>query len=181
MKGGGGSNIGSGPAQSSFSNPPPPPPPPPPPFPVYQLSAVSYGNVVPGVPDHSPRDHYRQNNWDARPPVGGFVPPTNEHRGSSRRGNFRPHPRGDGSYHNNYGSRRDQDRANYGNARDAHVHQPRMSPRGLLRHPPPPNTAAFVGPQPIGPFANPMGFPGECIPPFHQICFYTKCNITNEP
>ncbi|TKY57611.1 La-related protein 1C [Spatholobus suberectus] len=152
---GGSSSIGSGPSQSNFSNPPPPPPPPP--FPVYQLPSVSYGNMVPGVLDPSPRDHYRNNNWDARPMVGGFVPAMNEYRGSSRRGYFGPHPRGDGSYHNSYGSRRDQDRGNYVNTRDAFVPQPRMPPRGLLRHPPP-STAAFVGPQPIGPFANPIGF-----------------------
>ena len=158
MKRVGGSSTGSGPSQSNFSNPPPPPPPPP--FPVYQLPPVSYGNMVPGVPDHAPRDHYRNNNWDARPLVGGFVPAMNEYRGSSRRGYFGPHPRGDGSYHNSYGSRRDhQDRGNYVNARDAFLPQPRMPPRGLLRHPPP-NTAAFVGPQPIGPFANPISFPG---------------------
>ncbi|KAH1095756.1 hypothetical protein GLYMA_14G221100v4 [Glycine max] len=158
MKRVGGSSTGSGPSQSNFSNPPPTPPPPPP-FPVYQLPPVSYGNMVPGVPDHAPRDHYRNNNWDARPLVGGFVPAMNEYRGSSRRGYFGPHPRGDGSYHNSYGSRRDhQDRGNYVNARDAFLPQPRMPPRGLLRHPPP-NTAAFVGPQPIGPFANPISFP----------------------
>ncbi|OIW07919.1 hypothetical protein TanjilG_20020 [Lupinus angustifolius] len=154
MKRGGVSNTGSGPAESSFSNPPPPPPLPPP-FPVYQRHPSSYG-----IPDHSPRDHYRNNNWDTRPPTGGFVPAMNGHRGSSRRGNFGPHPRGDGSYHNNYGSRRDKDRGNYANSRDAHVHQPRIPPpRGLLRHPSP-NTAGFVAPQPIGgPFPNPAGFP----------------------
>ncbi|KHN12624.1 La-related protein 1B [Glycine soja] len=76
-------------------------------------------------------------------------------------GYFGPHPRGDGSYHNSYGSRRDhQDRGNYVNTRDAFVPQPRMPPRGLPRHTPPPTTAAaFVGPQPIGPFAKPIGFP----------------------
>ncbi|XP_057422692.1 la-related protein 1C-like isoform X2 [Lotus japonicus] len=152
----GGSNIGSGPDQSSYSNPPPPPPPPP--FPVYQLPPVSYANMVPSIPDPSRRDHYRNNNWDARPLVGGFVPRMNEQRGSSRRGNFGAHPRGDSSYHNNHGGRRDQDRESYVNPRDAHVPQPRMPPRGLLRHPPP-STAAFGGPQPIAPFPNPIGFP----------------------
>ncbi|KAE9620963.1 hypothetical protein Lal_00019930 [Lupinus albus] len=151
MKRGGGNNIGSGPAQSSFSNPLPPPPPP---FPVYQLHPGSYG-----IPDHSPRDHYCNNSWDTRPPAGGFVPAMNDHRGSSRSGNF---ARRDGSYHNNYGSRRDRDHGNYANTRDAPVHQPspRMPPpRGLLRHPPP-NTAGFIGPQPIrGPFPNHGGFP----------------------
>ncbi|KAG4931804.1 hypothetical protein AAZX31_17G246300 [Glycine max] len=156
---GGSSSTVSDPSQGNFSNPPPPPPPPP--FPVYQLPPVSYCNMVPGVPDPAPRDHYRNNNWDAGPMVGGFVPAMNGYRGSSRRGYFGPHPRGDGSYHNSYGSRRDhQDRGNYVNTRDAFVPQPRMPPRGLPRHTPPPTTAAaFVGPQPIGPFAKPIGFP----------------------
>ncbi|XP_061366010.1 la-related protein 1C-like [Gastrolobium bilobum] len=176
MKRVGGGGIGSGPAQSSFSNPPPPPPPPP--FPVYQLPPVSYGNVVPGMPDPSPRDHYRNNNWDTRPLVRGFMPTMNEHRGSSRRGNYGPHPRGDGSYHNNYSSRRDHDRGNYVNSRDAHVPQPRMPPRGLLRQPPP-STAAFVGPQPVGPYANPVGFhefyyfPTVTLDPFRGMPFFT--------
>ncbi|XP_020959269.1 la-related protein 1C isoform X2 [Arachis ipaensis] len=155
MKRGGGSSVGSGPSSSGFPNVAPPPPP----FPVYPVPApaIGYGNVMPGAPDHSPRDHYRRNTWDARPPVGNFVPPMTEHRGSSRRGNFGSHPRGDGSYHNNYGSRRDHDRANYGNARDAHVHQP----GGILRHPPP-NAPSFVNPAHVGssPYANHMGFHG---------------------
>ncbi|KAK7376689.1 hypothetical protein VNO80_02103 [Phaseolus coccineus] len=154
MKRVGGSGIVSGPSQSNFSNPPPPPPPPP--FPVYQLPPVSYG-MVPVVPEPAPRDHYRNSNWDHRPMVGGFVPGMNEYRGSSHRSYFGPDPRGDGSYHSSYGSRHDHDRRNYGNTRDTFVPQPRMPPRGLLRHPPP-SSAAFVGHQPIGPFANPMGF-----------------------
>ncbi|QCD98738.1 lupus La protein [Vigna unguiculata] len=154
MKRVGGSGIVSGPSQSNFSNPPPPPPPPP--FPVYHLPPVSYGMVT-VVPEPAPRDHYRNSNWDPRPMVGGFVPGMNEYRGSSHRSYFGHNPRGDGSYHNSYGSRHDQDRRNYGNTRDTFVPQPRMPPRGLLRHPPP-SSAAFVGPQPIGPFANPMGF-----------------------
>jgi la-related protein 1 len=145
----GGSNIGPGPAQSSLSNPPTPPPLPP--YPVYQLPpAVSYPNMVPSIPDSSPRDHHRNNNWDARPFVGG----------SSRRGHFGSHPRGDGSYHqNSYSSRRDHDRGNYANTRDAHAPQPRMPPRGILRHPPP-STATFLGPQTIGPFPDPVAYPG---------------------
>ncbi|KAI9113083.1 hypothetical protein K1719_015608 [Acacia pycnantha] len=109
-----------------------------------------------GVPDHSPREiPYRNNNWDTRPPAGGFVPAVNDHWNPPRRGNFGTHQRGNGSYH---GGRRDQDRGNHANTRDAQVHQQRMSPRGLVRHPPP-NTPAFVAPPPMGPFANPMGFP----------------------
>ncbi|CAL0328689.1 unnamed protein product [Lupinus luteus] len=173
MKRGGGNNIGSGPAQSSYSNHPPPPPPPP--FPVYQLHPGGYG-----IPDHSPRDHYWNNSWGTRPPASGFAPAMNDNRGSSRRGNFGPHPRRDGSYHNNYGSRRDRDRGNYANSGDAHVHQPRMPPpRGLLRHPPP-NTAGFIGPQAIrGPFTNHGGFPELCYIPtplfdyFKGMPFYT--------
>lgn len=113
------------------------------------------------MPDPSSRDpSFRGNSWDVRP-VGGFVPQShqvNDHRNNSRRGNFGPHPRGDGPYHNNHGGKRDQDRGNYMNARDAHMHQHRAPPRGLVR-PAPPNTAAFP-PQPARPFANPMGFPG---------------------
>jgi len=156
MKRVGGSGIVSGPSQSNFSNPPPPPPP----FPGYQIPPVSYG-IVPLVPEHAPRDHYRNSNWDPRPMVGGFVPGMNEYGGSSHRGYFGPLPRGDGSssYHNTYGNRHDQDRRNYGNTIGTFVPQPRMPPRGLLRHPPP-SSAAFVGPHPIGPFANPMGFSG---------------------
>ncbi|WJX15620.1 hypothetical protein P8452_05741 [Trifolium repens] len=143
----GGSNVGPGPAQSSSSNPPTPPPAPP--FPVYQLPPVNYRNRGPIIPDSSPRDHHRNNNWDARPLVGS----------TSRRGNFGSHPRGDGSYHhNNYSNRRDHDRGNFVNTRDAHAPQPRMPPRGILRHPPS-NTAAFLGPQPIGPFPNPVPYP----------------------
>ncbi|BAT82871.1 hypothetical protein LR48_Vigan07g276600 [Vigna angularis] len=154
MKRLGGGGIVSGPSQSNFSNPPPPPPPPP--FPVYHLPPVSYG-MVPVVPEPASRDHYRNSNWDPRAMVGGFVPGMNEYLGSSHRSYFGHNPRGDGSYHNSYGSRHDQDRRNYGNNRDTFVPQPRMPPRGLLRHPPP-SPAAFVGHQPIGPFANPMGF-----------------------
>ncbi|XP_028794262.1 la-related protein 1C-like isoform X1 [Neltuma alba] len=157
MKRGGSNSPGVGHAQSSFSNPPPPPPPPP--FPVFPIPVSTYGNVVPGVSDHSPREiPYRNNSWDTRPPVGGFVPAVNDHWNPPRRGNFGPHQRGDGSYHNNHGGRRDHDRGNHANSRDAQVHQQRMSPRGLVRHPPP-NTPAFVAPPPMGPFANPMGFP----------------------
>lgn len=159
MKRGGNNNIGSGHVQSSFSNPPTPPPPPP--FPVFQTPPPSFGNVVQGVSDHSPREiPYRNSNWDARPSVGGFMPAVNDHWNSSRRGNFGPLQRGDGSYHNNHGGRRDQDRGNYTNTRDSHVHQQRMPPRGMVRHPPPSAPPAFAPHQPMGPFLNPMGFPG---------------------
>ncbi|KAK7409901.1 hypothetical protein VNO78_00286 [Psophocarpus tetragonolobus] len=156
MKRGGsnGNNVGSGPVQNNFSSVSPnfPPPPPPPPFPVLQMPPSSFAHGMPGVPvpTPAPRDPYR-GNWDTRPPLGGFMPPMNEHRSPSRRGNAGHHPRGDGSYH----SRRDQDRTNYANTRDAHANQQRMPPRGLMRPP----AASFMGPQPMRPFANPAGFP----------------------
>ncbi|TQE07557.1 hypothetical protein C1H46_006877 [Malus baccata] len=157
FKRGGGGNTGGGHAHSGFGHPVTPPPPPP--FPVFPILPNGYGNLVPAMPDPSPRDpSFRGSSWDARP-VRGFVPqshPVNDHR-NSRRGNFVPRPRGDGHYHNNHGGKRDQDRGNYMNPRDIHMHQHRAPPMSLVR-PLPPNTAAFP-PQPARPFANPMGFP----------------------
>ncbi|KHN45947.1 La-related protein 1B [Glycine soja] len=126
-----GYNVGSGPVQNNFSGATQnlPPPPPPPPFPVLPMPPRTFAHGIPGVPVPTPRDPYRNNNWDARPPHGGFMPPMSEHRSPSRRGNAGHHPRGD-----------------------------RMPPRGLMR-PPPPNPAPFMGPQPMRPFANPAGFP----------------------
>lgn len=160
MKRGGGGNTRGGPAQSGFTHPTPPPPPPPPPFPVFQLPQNRYPNVVQAVPEPSHREYpYRGNNWETRP-AGGFSQShsVNDHRNSSRRGNFGPHQRGDGAYHNNHGGRRDQDRGNYGNARDVHL----RPMRGFVR-PPPPNTGGFVTPPPVRPFMNHMGYPGEFV------------------
>ncbi|XP_014501946.1 la-related protein 1C [Vigna radiata var. radiata] len=159
MKRGGanGNNVGYGPVQNNFSGASPHFPPPPP-FPVLQIPPNSFAHGVPGVPVPSPREPYRNKNWDTRPPIGGFIPPMNDNRSPSRRGNAGHHPRGDGSYHNSYGNRRDQDRGGYANTRDTHVNHQRMPPRGLMR-PPPPNPASFMGPQPMRPFANPPGFP----------------------
>lgn len=160
MKRGGGGNTRGGPAQGSFTHPPPPPPPPPS-FTVFPLPPSGYPNLVPGAPDPSHREFpYRGSNWEARP-AGGFVSQShsmNDHRNSSRRGNYGPHQRGDGAYHNNHGSRRDQDRGNYANARDVNF-QPQRGPLRSFVRPPPPNTGAFVTPQPGRPFVGPMGFP----------------------
>ncbi|XVF35925.1 hypothetical protein REPUB_Repub19eG0013800 [Reevesia pubescens] len=155
--GGGGSSSASGPLQSGFSHQHPSPPPAPP-FPVLQMPPNSYGNFVPAMPDPSMRDpQYRGNNWEARP-VGGFASQShNDHRHSSRRGgNYGP--RGDGGYHNNFGGRRDQDRGNYGNARDGHMQSQRAPPRGFPR-PLPPGAHTFVPPQPVRPFLNSLGYP----------------------
>uniref|UniRef100_A0A5B6YWY6 Putative la-related protein 1C-like n=1 Tax=Davidia involucrata TaxID=16924 RepID=A0A5B6YWY6_DAVIN len=154
---------GGGSAQSNFTRPPPPPPLPPP-FPLFE---VPYGTLVPAVPDLSPREPlYRSNNWETRP-IGGFVPKShagNDHpsqRNSSRRSNFGPRPRGDGSYHNNYGSRRNQDRdwsaARSSNVRDVNVQHQIHPPRSFGR-PPPPGSSPFTIPQPVRSFGNSMSF-----------------------
>lgn len=154
----GGSSSGGGHSQSSFTHPPLPPQ-----FPIFAISPDGHGNLVPVMPYQSPGEPpYRGNNWEARP-VGGFGPQppvVNYHRHSLRRGNYGP--LGDGPYRNNSGGRRDQDRGHYGNIGDAHVH-PQRSPRGFVR-PPTPNAASFVPPQPVRPFANPMGFSGKFFP-----------------
>lgn len=156
-RGSGGNNRG-GHSQSGFGHPPQPPAPPP--FPVFSIHSNGYHNLMPAVPDPSHREFpYRSSNWETRP-AGGFVSqshPVNDHRSPSRRGNSGPHQRGDGHYHNNHhGGRRDQERGNYANVRDVHMQPQRAPLRGFVRTPP--NTAAFVTPQPVRPFVNHMGF-----------------------
>ncbi|XVE94519.1 hypothetical protein REPUB_Repub02eG0015700 [Reevesia pubescens] len=156
--GGGGNSLASGPPQSGFSHQHPSPPPPPPPFPVIRMPLNSYGNFVPAIPDPSMREpQYRGNNWETRP-VRGFASQShNDHRHSSRRGgNYGP--RGDCGYHNNFGGRHDQDRGNYGNARDGRVQSQRAPPRGFPRHRPH-SAHTFVPPQPVRPFVNSIGYP----------------------
>lgn len=140
--GGGG---GSGPGGGVFIRTPPPPPPPlPPPFPVMHYPPV----LEPPVRGSRP--------------VGGFPSQphgTNDHsphRNHGRKGgNFGGRPRGDGSYHNNHGGRRDQDR------RDVHM-APQFAPphAPFLRHPHP-GTGPYLPPPPpppMRPFVAPMGF-----------------------
>ncbi|KAF2297968.1 hypothetical protein GH714_006788 [Hevea brasiliensis] len=174
--GSGGSSSGGGYSHSSFSRSPPPPPP----LPIFAMSPNGYGNLVPAIPDQSPRDpSYRSNYWEPRP-AGGFGPQppvVNDHRHSSRRGNFGQ--RGDGPYQNNFGGRRDQDRGHYGNFRDVHGH-PQRSPRGFVR-PPPPNTAAFVPPQHVRPFGNHMGFSDLVYIPTMSLETFRMPFITNGP
>ncbi|KAL0016934.1 hypothetical protein SO802_004003 [Lithocarpus litseifolius] len=157
--GGGGGNNRSGPSQSGFTHPHPPPPPPPPPFPVYPILQNGYPNMVQADPSHR-EFPYRSSNWENRP-AGGYVSPShsvNDHRNPSRRGNFGNHQRGDGSYHNNHGGRRDQERGNYSNTRDAHL-QPQRAPLRPYVRPTPPNTTAYVTPPPMRSFVNPpMGY-----------------------
>ncbi|XVF59829.1 hypothetical protein PTKIN_Ptkin07bG0306900 [Pterospermum kingtungense] len=111
----------------------------------------------------SSRDHIQRSGFVSQPHNGG-----NDHphpRNSFRHRNGGQHPR-DGSHHQNYGGRRNQDHGNQDwngrnfNSRDGHM-QARVAPR-LMRHPAPPpspNTAPFIAPPPLRPFAAPMGFP----------------------
>lgn len=162
-RGGGASSSGGGPAQTGFLRSPQLPPPPPPLSPAFPIAMPpnSVGNVVQPFPDLCPIEPlYRGNNWETRS-VGGFVSqshPVNEPRNSTRRGNYGP--RGDGSYHNNYGGRRAQDRGTYANARDVHLQQQRGPPRSFVR-PPPPGAGTFVPPQHVRPFVNSMPIPGR--------------------
>lgn len=155
MKRGGGGGTGGGPTNSNLSHHPPPPPPPPPQFPLVRLPPNAYGNLI---PDPSPRDP----SFRGPRPAAGFVShshPVYDHRNFSRRGNFGSHPHGDGAYHNNYGGRRDQDRANFANARDPHMQPHRPPPlRPFARAPS--NAPPFMG----RPFMTPMGYPqGEYL------------------
>lgn len=166
-----GSSSGGGHSQNSFTHPPPPPPPPP--FPIFPMPPNGFTNLVPAMPDQSPRETlYRGNNWEPRP-IGGFVPASpvvSEHRRPSRRGNF-GQPPGDGSHRNNYVGRREQDRGHHGNSRDVHVQQQRAPTRGFPR-PSPQNSGTFIPPQSVRPFANPMGYHGKLLSPFSMdTCF----------
>lgn len=151
----GGSSVG-GSGRGFYRPSPPPPPPPPPPFPVFQIPASSYCNLIPAIHDPSSGEPlFRSNNWDPRA-VAGFVPQINfatDHRNFFPRGNLALHPRGDSHYHNNRGGKRGQDRGMYPNARDAHFQQHRPHTRGFMR-PLPPYTAQF--PQAVRPHGNPM-------------------------
>ncbi|XP_007046622.2 PREDICTED: la-related protein 1C [Theobroma cacao] len=122
------------------------------------------GPVAEATANNPSRDHIQRGGFVSQPHSGG-----NDHphpRNSFRNRNGGPHPRGDGSHHQNYGGRRNQDHGNQDwngrnfNSRDGHM-QPRVVSR-LMRHPPPPpppNTAPFITPPPVRPFGTPMGFP----------------------
>lgn len=161
---------GGGSSQTVHGHLPSQPPPPPPPYPLFEMPQNKYAKMAPQVLDSSTREPpYRNNTWETRP-IGGFVP---QPRGlsdhplprNSRRGNFGPHPRGDGPHHNNYGGRRDQDRGNYewnsrsSNVRDIHMQPQRAPPRGFIRAAPQSSSPRFMTPQPIRPFMNPAGYP----------------------
>lgn len=152
------SGAGSGPGAGAFIRTPPPPPPPlPPPFPVMHQH---YPPVL-EPPVRGSR------------PVGGFPSQPHgandhsPHRNHGRKGNFGGRPRGDGSYHNNHGGRRDQDR------RDVHM-APQFPPHAAFIRPPLPGSGPFL-PTPIRPpFVAPMGYdmtPFFYVPPLSPETF----------
>ncbi|KAI9080488.1 hypothetical protein K1719_037602 [Acacia pycnantha] len=122
-----------------------------------QIAATGFHNT-------SPKDHIQRS---------GYVSQShnvNDHlqqRNSFRNRNGGLHQRVDGTHYHNYGSRREHDRAIQDwnthrsfNGRDTHM-SPRAIPR-LMRTPPPPpppNSAQFIPPSPVRPFAGPVGFP----------------------
>ncbi|XP_055803854.1 la-related protein 1C-like [Solanum dulcamara] len=94
-------------------------------------------------------------------------------RNANRRGNVGPHPRGDGTYHNGYGGRRDQERRNqdwkphrsWGN-RDAHM-QPQRGPARPFMGGPPHTSPPFIStPMPVQPYRPPMVY-SEVPPLFY--------------
>ncbi|MCE5166861.1 hypothetical protein HAX54_028201 [Datura stramonium] len=144
------SSVGSGPGgasnQSGFSRSPPPPPSPPPlppPFPV-----MPYGNLLPPV---------LESRVISARPVGGVPSQPRAtgdqslHRNPNRKGIFGGRPRGDGSYHNNHGYRRDQD------PKDVHLSPQFVPPPGGFIPPQSPGSAPFI-PAPLRPFAGPVGY-----------------------
>ncbi|KAL3340792.1 hypothetical protein AABB24_029098 [Solanum stoloniferum] len=144
---GGGSGTGAG---AFIRTPPPPPPPLPPPFPVMHFPPVLEPPVR-GVR-----------------PVGGFpsqphgVNDHSSHRNHGRKGNFGGRPRGDGSYHNNHGGRRDQDR------RDVHMGPPFAPPHAAFMRAPLPGSGPFLPTPMRPPFVNQMGYdmtPFFYVPP----------------
>nr|XP_004287781.2 PREDICTED: la-related protein 1C-like [Fragaria vesca subsp. vesca] len=129
--------------------------------PHHQTPAGQGVEVTPNNP--SPKEHSH------RSPFGSQTQSSNEHpqpRSSLRNRNGGPHPRGDGSHHHNYGGRH-QDRGSQDwnnhrnfNSRDNHMHPQRVSPRGMrpTHQAPAPPTAPPFFPQPMRPFAGPIGF-----------------------
>ncbi|KAM3304502.1 la-related protein 1C [Capsicum chacoense] len=172
-KGGSSGGGGSGPGGGVFVRTPPPPPPPlPPPFPIMHYGPVleppvrgsrPVGGGFPSQPPHGTNDH-------------------SPHRNHGRKGNFGSRPRGDGSYHNSHGGRRDQDR------RDVHM-APQFAP------PPPPPHAAYIRPAPgtapflpppppMRPFVAPMGFdmaPFFYVPPLNPEPYSSVPIISQAP
>ncbi|XP_009757102.1 la-related protein 1C-like [Nicotiana sylvestris] len=146
--------AGSGPGGGGFIRtplPPPTPPPLPPPFP----GMPPYGNLIPPPPPPVLEPHVRGprsvGGFPSQPHSAGDHSP---HRNYGRKGgNFGGRPRGDGSYHNNHGGRRDQDR------RDVHMAAPQFGPpHAAFMRPPPAGSGPFLPHTSLRPFPVPMGY-----------------------
>ncbi|KAI8017601.1 La-related protein 1C [Camellia lanceoleosa] len=169
MKRGGGILSGSVTANGGFPQPPPLPPL----GLVVEMPSNNAGKPSSAVVESSPRDHTHkesgQRGGSGSQSHGGNDHPPHQ-RNSFKRGNAGPHPRGgDGSYHHNYGGRRDQDRGSHDwrnfNGRDGHMQSQRFV-RGFMRPPPRSSTPPFIPPPqvPVRAFGNPMVYP-EVAPP----------------
>ncbi|KAK6924530.1 La-type HTH domain [Dillenia turbinata] len=177
MKRGGGGGGGTGPANGAFTQPLASP------GPVENMQPSNSSKPWPAGSESSPRENatHKGGHWESGQ-RSGFVPQShnsNDHaqrehqqqqpRNSNRRGNGGSHPRGDGSYHHNYGGRRDQDRGNHDwshhrsfNGREAQMQPQRVHPRGIMRAPH--ASSPFIAPPAMRPFVNPMAF-HELTPP----------------
>ncbi|PSS21409.1 La-related protein like [Actinidia chinensis var. chinensis] len=167
MKRSGGSTSGSVTANGGLSLPVPPL------SLVVEIPSNNAGKLGSSVPETSSRDHTHKEGGQR----GGYGSQSHDgndqiqHRNSYRRGNGTPHPRGDGSYHHNYGGRREQDRGNHGrnshrsfNGRDAHVQPQRLGPRGFMGPPPRSSTPFIPPPVAMRPYGNPMVYPEVVAP-----------------
>ncbi|KAH0698941.1 hypothetical protein KY284_013156 [Solanum tuberosum] len=96
-------------------------------------------------------------------------------RNVNRRGNVGPHPRGDGTYHNGYGGRRDQERQNqdwkpyrgWGN-KDAHMQPQRGPARPFMGAPPYTSPPYIPGPMHVQPYQPPMVYSGPFPDPLRM-------------
>ncbi|THG02800.1 hypothetical protein TEA_017030 [Camellia sinensis var. sinensis] len=169
MKRSGGISSGSVTANGGFPQPPPLPPV----GLVVEMPSNNAGKPGSAAVESSPRDHTHKESGQ-RGGSGSQTHGGNDHpphqRNLFKRGNAGPHPRGgDGSYHHNYGGRRDQDRGSHDwrnfNGRDGHMQSQRFV-RGFMRPPPRSSTPPFIPPPqvPVRAFGNPMVYP-EVAPP----------------
>nr|XP_043617341.1 la-related protein 1C-like [Erigeron canadensis] len=175
MKRGGGSYHSNASANGGFS--------------ASHMSATNQGSVVenthntsgkPSVAavESSTRDN--THNESQRGGIGSQPHNGNDHqhqRHTYRRSNSGQHSRGDGSYHHNYGSKRDQDRGNHEwnqhsrsfNGRDTHMQPQRGYPRSYIR-PSVHTSPTFIPPPmtlPVRPFGNNMMYTDLPSPVFY--------------
>lgn len=131
------------------------------PLPIPRIRTPTSANGFRGT---SPRDPHRNNDRDARSPVGSNMPsppPSSviEIRNPPCQGNFGNHPRGDRARHNNtHGFLGRPDRGNYA----PNIRQQRVS---------------IISPPPLSPFPNLPEYPGLIIYLF--IIFQLRFSLQN--